>query len=480
MALQKQTPEELASVPRYSYTEVTGKSPFEGITLDSTEALGGLPESPPPIPYQDYITDIMNNFSEMGIRSSVDIQQMFQEQLATQQAEVEKTRAAREARIKEQFAPQISEAKEYGEKAIGGVKAISTRAGGLGASSIQEGMIRDQEKANNKMMADITARMSDAIARDDQNEISKVNTMYQQAVAMQDKIWQQKMQFMETKLKAMEVVSGMETREAGITGYYKGKPTLEAETQARTAEIQARTLDINTLRTLTDIPEGQSVEIGGITYTGLKKETIEPYFKGSDIVNLAKSLAVGQTQELTDPNTGTKYTIKGLASPELTTTTIQSTNNSTGEVMLTTYDKTTGQIIKQISAGKIGEKRIIEAPTSYKEWQLAGGEKGTGKTYSDWAQTKQTTDTEDFRKIVGGKYDEALNLLEMSKGTDGKVNTGLYKELIERFRTDYPDKPNIFTQLFPPQEYLNPEDPTSFAILKQSDESLLLRSLLIK
>ncbi len=120
--------------------------------------------------------------------------------------------------------------------------------------------------------------------------------------------------------------------------------------------------DINIINTLQNIPEGETVTIGGKTYKGLAIAEIDPFFKSSDLVSIMKELPEGETKEITDPNTGEVYTLTGLATDDPNTQTFES-EDASGNVKYTTIDKNTGEIIGQVDAGQIGKGR---APSTKK------------------------------------------------------------------------------------------------------------------
>ncbi len=70
----------------------------------------------------------------------------------------------------------------------------------------------------------------------------------------------------------------------------------------------------------------------------------QSFYKSSDIINMVKTLPAGQTQTITDPNTGRTYTITGTAQPD----TISVTND---EGVVSILNKNTGKIISQTEAG---------------------------------------------------------------------------------------------------------------------------------
>ncbi len=96
--------------------------------------------------------------------------------------------------------------------------------------------------------------------------------------------------------------------------------------------------------------------VSGKTYTGIAESEVDPFFSGSDIVSLMKTLPSGTTQTLTDPNTGEEYTLTGLSTDNPNIKTMQATDAS-GNVTITTYriSDQGAEIINQVSAGRVGK-----------------------------------------------------------------------------------------------------------------------------
>lgn len=176
-------------------------------------------------------------------------------------------------------------------------------------------------------------------------------------------------------------------------------------------------LDINTISALSKIPAGQSVTIGGKTYTGTA--TPDPFFSGSDITQLMKELPIGKTQTITDPSTGTTYTIKGIASSDPSIKMIESYDNA-GNLTITSYktDPMTGKVsvMNQVNGGRVGKVNV------------SGGGDGTDK------------DTEAFLKDVKDVVSK------MASGTDGWD----WKAGYEYIKTVYaPQNPDLVAPLTP-------------------------------
>ena len=112
-----------------------------------------------------------------------------------------------------------------------------------------------------------------------------------------------------------------------------------------------------------DIPEGETITIGGQTFTGIKRLDIDPFFTGANIISLMKSLPAGEESTIIDPNTGREFIIVGLSQEDPNVKAIQSTDDS-GNVTITSYDAGTGEIIKQVDAGQIGKTKTQAANIS--------------------------------------------------------------------------------------------------------------------
>ena len=199
------------------------------VSLPTAETAGGLPENGLGIGGNIDYSSLLKDLSGGNIASSVNIEELVANQMAATQAELAKTRTQREENIKKQFEPLKEQVTEEGKKAIGGIQAVSARGGGLGASNIAEGMIRDQEKANKLVLADLEAKIVSAIASDDATKKKEYMDTYAQVIDQQDKLFNQKIKSSEIKLKAIDTLMGIKTAEAGITGYYDGKETLTRE-----------------------------------------------------------------------------------------------------------------------------------------------------------------------------------------------------------------------------------------------------------
>lgn len=123
----------------------------------------------------------------------------------------------------------------------------------------------------------------------------------------------------------------------------------------------------------------------GKVYSGLAKP--EAMFKGSDIVELMKELPVGQTQEVTDPATGTVYTIEGIASKNANLKQFTATDDK-GNLSIISLDPSTGEVVGQTKVSGVGKTKTqasnvtINAVGSRTPFYVNGKQSGY-QTYND-------------------------------------------------------------------------------------------------
>ncbi len=274
-----------------------------------------LPDVSPVTGTTPTFADLQATLAE-GISSSVDFEQQIREN-------IERGRAATTGRIESEFGRAIGEARELGERERGVAVAQVTRfAGGLGTDTAAQGFIQGKVEASAKRVSDLEKKKQEALAIADINAINAINDSLREEGKLQRDLEKQ-----------------------SVDLFFKFRGEERAETQ----------LDISTINALKGISEGQTVTIGGQTFTGLKRAEIKPFFTGSDMVSLMRTIPIGTTTDLTDPNTGEVFTITGLAQPKDNLKYIQSTD-AQGNVTITTFDPADPEgTIKQVSAGRVGK-----------------------------------------------------------------------------------------------------------------------------
>lgn len=324
-------------------------------------------------------------FNQMGFGSSA-LDQNFSD-LTTLRQESERRKAEQRGMISREFDVARGRIEELGEKGVGGVVARGAIRGGaglsgLGASSVVAENIALVRREVAKEITNLEAQKQKALLSADMAEADRLDEQIGKFEKQQDKLFQRQLDLINLGL------------------VFKREGRAEEESKI------SRARDIFGI--VKDIPEGQTFTVGGMTFTGIKREKIEPFFTSSNIVSLMQNLQEGQTLEIPDPNTGEIWTIAGLKPKDINTL-VQESTNASGEVFYTTIDKNTGQILNQVSAGKIGKGRAGPSP----------GDFGAGKTF-DAA----------FRQGVTDLYSGKLN-------RDGDPQ-GARERLLERLNSQFP------------------------------------------
>lgn len=239
---------------------------------------------------------------------------------------------AREAREREQrriaaeamFAPQIRRQEELGEMQVSSGKGVTGQSMGFNISTAEVAFIDNLQQKADQRVQEIEKAKSAYISSGDLAAADRADKAIQQLNDYNNQLIMAKMDY---ALKKFGV------------------------------EQEQTKLNLTQFAQLAEIPEGMSwTAPDGQTYTGLGGDSVDAFFKGSDIVSLMKTLKAGEEQVLTDPNTGTTYAIKGLASNDPNVGVISSYDDQ-GNLTITRYDKTTGQVLGQTIGGQVGKTK---------------------------------------------------------------------------------------------------------------------------
>lgn len=234
-------------------------------------------------------------------------------------------RAARRASADALFNPTIQRAQTTGAAQVSSAEGVTGQSQGFNISTAEAQYINSVQGQVNDRIAEIEKSKADWIATGD----------FQAAQRADDAI-----------AKLSEYNNNLIIKKAELALSIGQSRRQDAE------------LDINTITALSKIPAGQSVVIGGKTYTGTA--TPDPFFSGSDVTSMMKELPIGQTKQITDPSTGKTYTITGIASSDPNVKTIQSYDNA-GNLTITSYkiDPMTGKVsvMNQVNGGNVGKSK---------------------------------------------------------------------------------------------------------------------------
>lgn len=229
--------------------------------------------------------------------------------------------------ISNQFARAIGEAKEIGEREISMARAVMNRGAGgdLGTDTAAMGAIQSVVRGAEARIGDLQRQRDEAMARADITAADRLDTLANNEANQLNKLFTDAWKF---KLD----VYGL----------------LNEEKKMNLAKVQ---MDWDNVKNLAKDKTWTS-PITGIVYTGTKEP--EPFFKSSDLISLMKEMDMGTTQKIKDPNTGQEWTITGLGQPDVNTQIFEN-EDAYGNVTYTVLDKKTGQIVKQVGAGRIGK-----------------------------------------------------------------------------------------------------------------------------
>ncbi len=236
--------------------------------------------------------------------------------------------------IKAQFDVRKRQMELINKNTLAGQTLLGVRGGRQRyAPEIQTGILAAEERAGVQRLADLDTQMNAAIlaaeqARDDQDykilndKMNNVRDLYnakrQQVLDLNTLVQQENKRLMDKAQESREAQKfEMEQERFGME---KEKFPYEME-QLKTKQKQDTLNLISTeFDLISSIPEGETVTIGGQEFTGIKPpDEIKPFFSGSDIISLMKDIPEGTSQEITDPNTGTKYTLTGTKDPNVVT-----------------------------------------------------------------------------------------------------------------------------------------------------------------
>jgi len=326
------TPDRAEGQPYWSNVQMITPTKFSELTTP-VAPIAPITPTPTPTPTPSGDADLTDNelYEQDQRDKSDDLLRIQKEALAGQQD-------VAEAGIIASTEKSIQETKDAGERASGALRRILGRAGGFtttaGGMAVVtqhntiQGEINELNAEKSRLIADVRAAIA---SKNADLEKEAWERMYKVDQDIKDR---QQKQF--DNMLALD-----------------------------RAEILETTADFNII---SNIPAGSqwTSPTTGKVYTGISNEKIDPFFTGANIISLAKSIPIGETQELIDPNTGQTWTITGLAEPDINTRTY-SAINAAGFQTITTIDEE-GNIVNQVSAGRVGKPLVGDDNTASLNW----------------------------------------------------------------------------------------------------------------
>jgi hypothetical protein len=138
------------------------------------------------------------------------------------------------------------------------------------------------------------------------------------------------------------------------------------------------------------LPAGEiyTDQLTGISIMGIQQP--DPLFSSQELISLMKEIPFGETQNITVFNPMSRqnetYQLTGLMKKDLNTQYYQSVDSG-GNIHFLKLDKNTDEVTEIAVAQGAGKGTTYAPPTSYQEFQYAGGEKGTGMTYAEFLKS---------------------------------------------------------------------------------------------
>lgn len=349
------------------------------------------------------------------------------------EARLAKTRAGIETR----FGESIEEQKRIGTAEISGTQARLATLRGGGASSSRLAFIKGQVKENAGIIKQFESAREAALLDADTTAADRLD---ERINTLRDQDFQLRQQEFN---EAQALITGQRAERA-----------LGLQEKLGLAQ-----LDISTISALVNISEGQTVEIGGQTFTGLKPSAEqEAFFKGSDIISAMKALAPGQTTSLTDPNTGRVFELTGVGSPDVNLKTIQTIDDA-GRGTLSIFDPANPETtLKQFDLGIIGKTKT--APIS-----ITLGLRAETKTALETATQNINTAT----NPTTGKVDQDILFAEREKF--GIANAGDTKPFDDTFVGKFDPTDPRSAAILPSKAIPEPIDPLDQLINSVIQES---------
>jgi hypothetical protein len=314
----------------------------------------------------DSLTRVNDMLSKLGL-STAQSDDARRQEILNQEAEARRARASMAESI---FGQKLARAETIGQQQIAGQRGITGQGAGFNMST-----------ANMAIMNNVQKNLEDK-----KNEIEQQKQAY-----IDEGNW-------EASKRADAAIAALEERSLSIL-LKKADMVFEMDKQAASQDM-----DIAQLRL--QVPEGQTVEVGGKSYTGL-----------------------------------------ATSNPD--TQLIQ--NDATGDV--TVINKNTGEVINTIP-GVAGQKMDIkEIGNKVYKIDAAGNMVDTGiRTPSGGGGVAQPTTSE--RQAIA-------NDIAAIRGGDGFVDTAKYGQVRENIAVNAPKLLSWFDSTYSAQNVMNPNDPTA-------------------
>ncbi len=252
------------------------------------------------------------------------------------------------------YDPQISREKQTGAAQVSTAEGVVGQRQGFNISTAEQAFVANTQNQVQDRIKEVENMKASYIS---QGNLAAADRADNQLQALNE--WNSHMTIAKANY-ALQIMAG--NRE-------QAQLELAKASQATQEAAQARQLDIAEIGMLMNIPEGQTFEYNGRTYTGMQPQQMD-VLSNSEIISLMKTIPYGETQSFNF--NGQEYTVTGIDRANPNMKTIETTDDS-GNVVITTVDASTGNIINQVSAGRIGRTGSVGTSVNAQLKQEAKG-----------------------------------------------------------------------------------------------------------
>lgn len=396
------------------------KTDLEDTKADADKAITEAPETS----LQNQFSDIQNDIANINRTSKDELRQIEQAGVSAGRQFDPLIREAEETR-RQGMPRDVIRAGERGgfmSTQFAGRAALQPIEGGtfVGAG----GRLEQQKSAYDRQILDLKSAQQRAISAAESAARTAIRTGKREDVKMSQDMLNlargitSDMRAAEQQKRNAEIQAQQEARAASGQAFSQQKSIIDTERAERTESRLATTATFNIIK---DLLEGDKIKIGDQEFTGIKKEEIDPFFTGSNIISLMKALPVGKTQSIPDPFTGLEMEISGLATDDPNIKTIQSTDDR-GNVTITSYRLTSdggAEIINQAGVGAVGKTK-----------------------------TRASSVTVQMGEQRSGALGDASARLNAAIGSDGKTNTDVFIEERNQYMEETGGDAKLFDESF--------------------------------
>jgi len=334
----------------------------------AAERIANNPNAPPTDPYQTQLESAYGGVSNILTNPAEEEARIREEARRNMQAYIDA--------INREYAEIIAREEKAGVGRLGMTRAITAQSGTLGSGFGEQAMETTRE-GTRKIIAAYEAEKGTKIAKANADIVQMAND--------------------EIKAKKAEAL--------GYLGELEKVRTANRDKAIETAKLL-------TPSDLESLSEDKYKAL--LSATGWDATTLERVAAAN-----AKSEITNFKTEIQGKQLITTWWDKTTGKPTIQVEDLSKYGVTGDQYDRSSFDEKTGQLL--LWNEKTGESKVVkpegykpspsttEGPTSYQEWQLAGGLKGTGKSYADWLKKSSAVSisAENKTKLLGAGFTNA-------------------------------------------------------------------------